>query len=320
MKLQKVFFQNQFGFSLIGALIGLGVTSMAFMAASQMISFSFKSQKSLELRLDRQAIARHLFSRVDCSTSFTPTTCASAGYKILRDSDSNIVVANTGTLTKFGNYTIQVECSDDITNKYLIVRAATLSTNGGLGSTLDSHFRADPMTNKIVKWDNDISLLFPKGVGICSEPGSTGSSGIVGSFSAYKAGGGATTIIVPKGVNFITFQSTSNGNGGGTDTTSEDTVNTSGLINLQTEKWSGYRALTGGMSANMTYSTNWNDTAFSVRVSESGDTSPNSGLHAHFEGSGQPMVSFDSTSRAMTIYALDPSTSSQVVVHFTFFK
>ena len=158
MKLQKVFFQNQFGFSLISALIGLGVTSMAFMAASQMISFSFKSQKSLELRLDRQAIARHLFSRVDCSTSFTPTTCASAGYKILRDSDSNIVVANTGTLTKFGNYTIQVECSDDITNKYLIVRAATLSTNGGLGSTSDSDFRADPMTNKIVKWDNGANL------------------------------------------------------------------------------------------------------------------------------------------------------------------
>lgn len=110
---------------------------MALMAASQMISFSFKSQKSLELRLDRQAIARHLFSRVDCGNSFKPTTCASSTplYKILRDSDSNIVVANTGTLTKFGNYTIRVECDND--SKYLIVRAATLSTTGGLGSTLD---------------------------------------------------------------------------------------------------------------------------------------------------------------------------------------
>jgi hypothetical protein len=162
-------------------------------------------------------------------------------------------------------------------------------------------------------------LLFPEGVGVCAEPGSAGSAGVVGSISAYTAGGGFTQITVPASTNIITFHSTSNGNGAGATWDSEDTVVASGTIDLLASKWSGYRALTGGKGNVTTYSTFWNNLAFGVEATAAGDPSTDGGLHGQFIAN-HPKLEYDDTTRVMKIHALDPSGSSQVVVHFTFFK
>ncbi|MCX6117201.1 MAG: hypothetical protein NT027_06650 [Proteobacteria bacterium] len=308
-------------FSMVSAIVGLGVASIIVMFVSQMLSQSMKGQKSTEIRADRLAIARHILARVDCSKSFLPTTCDTAGPKILRDKDNVVLIKNASPETKFGSFSIKVECSAD--GKYLLARAAILAPGGTLTSTSDSHFIADPLSKKVVNWTNVLSLLYPEDVGVCADTGERPSVSVLSSESVYRNSSAAATVTVPLGTQRVQFNSVSHQDTGYTPPATspwveEDTVVAAGYIDLKALNWTGYRALTVGRSDNTNLSIIWNNAAFGAMVPLAGDLNTDA-AHATYLSS-RPMVSYNSGTRVLTLSNINPSPTSETVTLFTYYK
>jgi hypothetical protein len=306
-------------FSMVSAIVGLGVASIIVMFVSQMLSQSMKGQKSTEIRADRLAIARHILARVDCSKSFLPTTCDTTGPKILRDKDNAVLIKNASPETKFGSFSIKVECSSN--GNFLLARAAILTASGTLTSTSDSHFIADPLSKKVVNWSNELSLLYPEGVGVCAETGASPSASVLSSESVYRNNNTAATVTVPLGTQRIQFNSMSHQDTGwasGSAWVEEDTLVAAGFIDLSASTWTGYRALTVGRSDDTNLSIIWNNAAFGAMVPLAGDLNTNAAQVTYLNN--RPMVSYNTGTRVLTLSNINPSLTSETVTLFTYYK
>ncbi|MCX6117202.1 MAG: hypothetical protein NT027_06655 [Proteobacteria bacterium] len=324
---------NEDGVSIVSVLVGVAISSIVAMLISEILGLSFRGMISNTLNTDRRAIANLLISQVDCSQSFTSTTCTPAsGLKILRDKNGAVIVNNvnsSSSFTRVGNFVLKAECTPD--GKSLIARATTLASSGTLTSTADAHFQQDPVSKKIINWSDDESLVFPVGVGICFDSDdpvsgvtSLESAAIVSAQSVYMAGSGPISVTVPDGTKLVHFHATAHGNtgsppAGGAEWESEDTIVSSGTIDLTTPQvWSGYRALTGGRSDTQNFSTIWNNQGFGAEVPRVGDAFTDPGWHGDYT-TNYPRVDFNS-SNLLTVSNLSPDPLTETVILFTYFK
>lgn len=312
---------SESGFSIVSALVGLALSMAIVAAVSNFMSQGFRGQKAISLRVDKIALAEHLMARVDCTASYVDgITCPSAiPVKLLRE-DGSTLVSNTGTGTKFGEWTIRAECL--ASNDGIAVKAARLKPGKLLNTTLATDFNADPLTRKIETWSHENSLLMPDSIGICPNSSSAVSGSLLGASAKFVAGVGPVSVVLPKGTNWVIMTGQSN-NTSYNSWTSEDTVLLNGVVNIKTLNWSGFRVLTGGTGPDQTQSITWNNQAFGIPVTLT--------LPSDFPATGWghdlfalptnfPRVDYAAATRTLTLYNYDPDTNSQTSFSFQFFK
>lgn len=199
---RKSVFTSQRGISLISVLVGMGLVALLAVAVNRMMSLGMKAQFKVNLDMDRIAIGRHLMARVSCTDSYiVGSTCASPGPKPMYDSNGDIIIPNTGSGKKFGKFTVKAECNE--AGDGLIIKAARLKAGAGLTSTSPSDFLPDPLTGRIITWNDVASKLYPDGVDICPVSVSERSSRFAPSqpFSAFT--GSSVSVTVPAGKELV---------------------------------------------------------------------------------------------------------------------
>jgi len=146
---------NNKGFSLIGAVISISIMTVTMAAMSKITVLHMKSSKSIELRNDRESIERMLYNKIDCEETLNGTCTPGEIMDIYYGSGKILVSKST---TNLGKHTVRAECNFD--GDGIVFRAITMNKNGAV--------LADPLTGRKVGWNDDLSLIFPKGVSTCS--------------------------------------------------------------------------------------------------------------------------------------------------------
>lgn len=149
-------------FSLMEAMVAIGVISIVGLGISNLTTTAMKATKSSEIRLDLQDIRRTLTSKISCAKTMAPygpsipVTCS--GNLDLKDSTNMSIIPNSG---KLGNWTITARC-EVLGSKNGLSVYATMKDSAG-------NFKKDPLNSNILLDESSpVSLLFKPEVRPCS--------------------------------------------------------------------------------------------------------------------------------------------------------
>lgn len=170
------------GFSLMAAIIAIALTGLLAAWLSTLLSNSFKSAKSVEMRSDLNILRQTILASIDCEktlqdagidpNNFNDPSCNSSSapggetgpfLRLRRKSPGAAVDYLTNPLgadqsAKMGDWNIRVSCSK--TEHSLVVRVSRPDP-----AAADTFF-SDPMTNKPADWHSPKGLLFAGAGGI----------------------------------------------------------------------------------------------------------------------------------------------------------
>lgn len=169
-----MFFKKQSGLSIVELLIGIGILSIIGTLAMKGLNFSLKSSQRITNNADMQAIKHMMLGRIDCIETMKKANCSGSKkivklYEKLTNNSTRVLADNNVSKpTKFGDWSIRAQCDDFSGVSGISLRIARLKKNGTLTSKNEKFFKKDPLTNKVITWNNDKSLLFPKGVPLCT--------------------------------------------------------------------------------------------------------------------------------------------------------
>ncbi|MEI8026777.1 MAG: prepilin-type N-terminal cleavage/methylation domain-containing protein [Pseudomonadota bacterium] len=151
------------GFSLLEAMVTIGILSTAGMILMNMNMTAMKASKSSSMRSELQDIKQTLNSRLSCLMTLDsfgpsrPVKCS--GPVTLRDKNSTILVPPNG---KLGGWTISARCEKINGNNGLSIYATRKKADG--------QFAKDPLNpNIILDETNPLSLLYKADVRPCSD-------------------------------------------------------------------------------------------------------------------------------------------------------
>ena len=160
------------GFGLLEIIIAAGLLALIVAVMNQNIVISINSQRSVELRGDKEDVKRRLVEFHDCNQTLTAvpsSICTGVGVRIdLKDRKGNTLIPKDGKL--IGKWTYVPECVT--TNGAINVRAVHFKDNVNLQTpnlNQDDKYVKDPMTKKTVSIDQDASFMFQQnGAELCS--------------------------------------------------------------------------------------------------------------------------------------------------------
>ena len=166
--------KSEQGFGLLEIIIAAGLLALIVAVMNQNIVISINSQRSVELRGDKEDVKRRLVEFHDCNQTLTAvpsSICTGVGVRIdLKDRKGNTLIKKDGTTT-IGKWTYVAECRT--TNGAVNVRAVHFKDNVNLQTPnldQDNRYVKDPMTQKIIRIDQDASFLFQQnGAELCSQ-------------------------------------------------------------------------------------------------------------------------------------------------------
>ncbi len=148
------------GFSIIEALVAIGVMSVAGMALTKLNVTSMKANKSNELRMELEDIKRTIASTINCDNTIgpaRPSTCT--GPQVLKDKLGHVINPNN----KMGPWTVEAICESIGTpaSNGLSIYATKKRADGNT-------FMIDPLQN--IPWDrkHPRSALFDPSTRLCS--------------------------------------------------------------------------------------------------------------------------------------------------------
>ena len=166
--------KSEQGFGLLEIIIAAGLLALIVAVMNQNIVISINSQRSVELRGDKEDVKRRLVEFHDCNQTLTAvpsSICTDVGVRIdLKDRKGNTLIKRDGTTT-IGKWTYVPECRT--TNGAINVRAVHFKDNVTLQTPnldQDAKYVKDPMTQKIIRIDQDASFMFQQnGAELCSQ-------------------------------------------------------------------------------------------------------------------------------------------------------
>ena len=164
---------KQSGASIVGVLMAAAIGGVVVLAISKAMLNMMRTQTHLELKGDRLSVKNSIMRRVDCNTTFTTKVAKSCSpgklvglFHTTADGDQKTIISKDGT--RFGKWIYRAECNDDASG--LTIRAARPKAGvDGIKEKNRNKFFKDPLTKKIITWDDDGSLLLPQGVSLCSK-------------------------------------------------------------------------------------------------------------------------------------------------------
>jgi len=184
--------KNEYGMSLLGAMIAVAITGVLAVTMNELLSRMFGASSSVESNAELRSIIDMLDSKISCeqtrqmwiSTSIDPLTCN--GLVNVYDKNGNVVISpNSSTPTKVGGWTLRALCrgagtSTALAERGLEIQAARLKPDADptLTTTTPAHFQNDPLVkNRILGWGSINtrnrpgyefgSSLFMKGARLC---------------------------------------------------------------------------------------------------------------------------------------------------------
>ena len=179
--------KSEQGFGLLEIIIAAGLLALIVAVMNQNIVFSINSQRSVELRGDKEDVKRRLVEFHDCNQTLTAipsSICPGAGVRIdLKDRRGNLLIPKDGKM--IGKWTYVAECRT--TNGAVNVRAVHFKDNVNLQNpnlNQDAKYVKDPMTQKIIRIDQVESFIFQSGAELCSQRNKK----LVPFQSTYKSG------------------------------------------------------------------------------------------------------------------------------------
>lgn len=141
------------GFSLVSVMVAMGLLVLVGIAATSMLSNTFKGNKSNQMTDELISVKRVLRDKVDCKKTLDKQSCPSKGkFFPLKDKADRIVGSNFGDYWKLGSWTLRASCD-------AVEMAIEFARTDSHGS-----FLKDPFTQKMQGWKN----LFPDGDLSCS--------------------------------------------------------------------------------------------------------------------------------------------------------
>ena len=164
---------DESGFSLVAALIGIGISGIVAATMMRIIDNTSKAKVGVSLDYDKIAAKRTILSRASCGESFDDNTCPRSGPVPLYDADKKIVIPSNGKGKKLGGWYYRAECNDE--NTGLIIRAARLTSTGTINSTAAADFLRNPVNRKRDSWSSPKSLVFGEGITLCPDQAGGGS-------------------------------------------------------------------------------------------------------------------------------------------------
>ncbi|MCX6106130.1 MAG: hypothetical protein NTY08_09895 [Proteobacteria bacterium] len=164
--------KSEQGFGLLEIIIAAGLLALIVAVMNQNIVISINSQRSVELRGDKEDVKRRLVEFHDCNQTLTAvpsSICTGVGVRIdLKDRKGNTLIPKDGKL--IGKWTYVPECGT--TNSAVNVRAVHFKDNVNLQTpnlNQDDKYVKDPMTKKTIRIDQDASFMFQSGAELCSQ-------------------------------------------------------------------------------------------------------------------------------------------------------
>jgi hypothetical protein len=165
--------KSEQGFGLLEIIIAAGLLALIVAVMNQNIVISINSQRSVELRGDKEDVKRRLVEFHDCNQTLTAvpsSICTGVGVRIdLKDRKGNTLIPKDGKL--IGKWTYVPECGT--TNSAVNVRAVHFKDNVNLQTpnlNQDDKYVKDPMTKKTIRIDQVASFLFQQnGAELCSQ-------------------------------------------------------------------------------------------------------------------------------------------------------
>ena len=166
LNLFKVTNQNEAGFSLLGAVVAMGIISIGVVGFSRMMTNSARVGKSIELKADKNISRTHLYNNLSCSLSLPKKPiafCAGGGRKYIPIVNrQGFELVGVGSRPddgkKFGEWDIRASCGGG--DEYVTVEARRSYLENGKAVGID-----DPLIGtKKGQWID----LFPK-YGLCNE-------------------------------------------------------------------------------------------------------------------------------------------------------
>jgi hypothetical protein len=149
---------TQDGFSLLAALIAVGVVSTSAMVLMKMHANGMKSQQHTQIRTDLKAAKITVQNTISCQNTVGAIASTCNGIVPILNA--------SGTPVQFaGKYALQATCI--ASNKGLQVQAAPLNPGAALTTTNIADFRTDPLTGQPLNWQNSALTLFKFPDGLC---------------------------------------------------------------------------------------------------------------------------------------------------------
>jgi hypothetical protein len=154
--------------SLISILMAVGLASLVVMFGSQVFMTGQKQVDDLRLQDELLALKSKLITQLDCDKTIVDVTvCDTPGTLVaVKDGAGEVLFGNSGSGTRFGEWTVRAECVGD--SDGLALRVARLKPTGTLASANVNDFLPDRLTGRTYTWSSPESLLFGTGVTLCS--------------------------------------------------------------------------------------------------------------------------------------------------------
>ena len=141
---------------IIGTIIG-----MIAIFNNQVRDTVISAQSRSKLAADKSLIKKVLIMAVSCNSTLPSGTCTVGSLVSVKhkkpDNTLTTIIENSGTGTRYGAYAVRAICNAD--GKSISLQAAVLKPGENITSTSTGSFNADPLTGKIITWDNSQSNL-----------------------------------------------------------------------------------------------------------------------------------------------------------------
>lgn len=164
------------GSVLLAVIIGLGVLTTVIIITTKRNKDQISALHFSSIEGDKEVFRQMLINRTSCSLSLPNGVCPSGSLVQVFGKTSSgaqeTIISDQNPATRFGAWVLRAECVGS--GDAIVVRAARLTSKGGIDSTDDNDFLLTPLTNKKVTWDSDQSYLFPPKKPLCPKTSDEG--------------------------------------------------------------------------------------------------------------------------------------------------